>query len=301
VHRASGATVLAVAWQVRHFSEGLKAYVVPKEWVGTKDPLTWHRLSISADQGGDALAGIAYLQRELRLCLDFCPDPSHGCNNDFWVAAKGAQMNAFFHLLLLVLNVPLGPWAEDLRFSQVNQGMRELLALEDPESCPLFQEYVAAISSEMGLEMSATGDQDRYVWEQLKTSSVLSKKGAKVVKARFLGVLRRGGVLTTEWSLRLFAYTALCLHMQLDFSSVAPLKVRAAAGVGAQGSTSARVERPEESALRLAGGNQVLLAATFLRAEANTQLLRAVCEVADPLQQWHGRQNIALVAARCSG
>eukprot|EP00974_Lingulodinium_polyedra_P095235 9227778-Lingulodinium_polyedra.AAC.1 len=98
--------------------------------------------------GPDVVAGVQALQRKYQINLDFTPDTSHGVRNDIWLACKDAGLKSLFYMLLLTINIPMGHWCEDVRYQQVIQGLAEMMELESPHCCPLFQELLPAMVAE---------------------------------------------------------------------------------------------------------------------------------------------------------
>lgn len=114
--------------QLKGFCGGLKDFRIGQTPVDDRgDPSTWPKLSIAADQGGDQLCGINALMRAYGCNVDFVPDPSHGIQNDLWLSGKQAGLSSFFYGMLLMVNVPFGPYCEDMRYKQVIQNLDALL------------------------------------------------------------------------------------------------------------------------------------------------------------------------------
>ena len=73
-----------------------------------------------------------------KLNIDISFDPSHGVHNDMLNAVKFAGLKSHLHMTLLRLNVPHGPWDEDLRYKQVCGSISEMLSTGSPKNHPLF-------------------------------------------------------------------------------------------------------------------------------------------------------------------
>lgn len=271
------------------FCGGLADFVQTSAVSERGPPELWKKLSVAGDQGSDVVAGVNALQRHYHLCLDYVPDPSHGCHNDIWAAAKSSGLSSFFYLLLLTLNVPSGPWSEDARFKQVAQALETLFRHEDLGMCPLFQDMLPALAKELQVcdtSESVEGD----VWRLLGASPAWRRKGRKVVRSRFLGVITTGRDFMQEWHQRSFGYSITCIEMGFMANMKQP-KVVVKDDNEATGPTSSKREGPEEHALRLACGNQMQMAVCFLLEEANYMTLKAILCVTCPVEAWHSHQN----------
>lgn len=175
--------------------------------------MTWPKLSIAADQGSDILSGIFALQRHYKINLDYTPDVSHGVQNDLWAAGRECGLAQFMYMVLLLVNVPMGPWCEDMRYKQVVQALDDLLSTEEAQQCPLFMSLVADMQMEAPVEPDHTTTVEMQIWNELKTSGPWMKKGTKTSKSRFLSLLRAGKNEVSMWSRRLFGYLFAAIEL----------------------------------------------------------------------------------------
>lgn len=128
--------------------QGLSAFIQDRPISERGLPETWRKIVLSADMGNDILAAANALQRHYKMNLDYAPDLSHGVHNDIWGAGKEANLGSYFYMLRLCVNIPCGPWCEDTRYKQVMESLSEMLAVESPDPCPLFQELLPRMISE---------------------------------------------------------------------------------------------------------------------------------------------------------
>ena len=91
--------------------EGHKDWA-PKRWQH------WKHLTICADQGSDGLSAVSFL-RSLGVSMTFISDWSHGAQNDFYDTLKDLSLWNFWVMMLVVMNVEHGPWADDVRWNQI--------------------------------------------------------------------------------------------------------------------------------------------------------------------------------------
>ena len=158
---------------------------------------------MSADQGPDGVAALCYMSYQMHMVVELAWDPSHGVWNDLKNGLKFAGL--FDHLLLslLRLNVPVGPWHEDLRYKECLQGLQELLEFGKPEDSPLFQAFVnEMIEEEGGQDCQEHEDPAKAMWEKLKISNPFSTKGTKVSIGRFMDCLRVSRKELKQWAQR---------------------------------------------------------------------------------------------------
>lgn len=154
------------------------------------------------------------LQRRFHINLDYCPDVSHGSQNDFWAAGRDAGLLHFYHMVLLLVNVPMWPWAEGQRHTQMVESMAGTLEGESPLQCPLFMELVADMHAESPTEHDAdAGSIEHQIWDELKTAGPWVKQGGKTATSRFLALLRSGRGEAAMWSGKLLAYLTACIEL----------------------------------------------------------------------------------------
>ena len=82
-------------------------------------------MNVAIDQGSDGIAAVKYLLW-LGCCLTIWCDFSHGSNNDVNGTIKDLGLWSFWLLMLVALNVPHGPWDDDVRFAQTREALQEV-------------------------------------------------------------------------------------------------------------------------------------------------------------------------------
>lgn len=291
--RSAWQWLCALHHQISQFHpSGLLHFCVPPA-PETPSPILWPRLSISPDQGSDGTAALCFMVWSLGCNVDVAFDPSHACWNDLLVGIKSANLYRHLLLSLIRLNVPTGPWSEDMRYKQCLQGLQELLSTETPQSCPLFQAFLPdMLAEEAGKDLQTDSDPAGAMWRRLSESNPFSTKGTKVVLGRFMDVLRKSRDELRHFHQRRFIYLYVALEgdmlhgsnfTRLALGDPAPVKT-----------TDSRRESAEEAALRRACANQLVLATMFM-LDPDTEMIEWLFVVTtEHWEAWHGRQNTRL-------
>eukprot|EP00969_Alexandrium_andersonii_P331318 14643909-Alexandrium_andersonii.AAC.1 len=71
------------------------------------------------DLGSDGLAGFNFLDYEVGLNVDCCPDLSHGGNRDVVNALHGSDLFQLWLLWVISMNLPYGPNTNDQRGAEL--------------------------------------------------------------------------------------------------------------------------------------------------------------------------------------
>lgn len=138
--------------------------------------------------------------------------------------------------------------------------------------------------------LDPASDMGQQAWESLLSNGPWSRKGEKVVKPRFFGLIRAGRCEAAQWSSRLFGYLTVCLEMDfLGSMSLAKLKV--VEPKLNKSDTSSKMEGEEEMALRKAACNQMVMGPVFLLDSRNKDILLCILEAVAPLEKWYGEEN----------
>ena len=124
------------------------------------------------------VAAINFLIYHLHMNIDVFFDLSHGIHNDAANAVYGAKLKAHILMVLLRLNVVVGPWNEDVRWKQLMGSMHEMLTLAEPRRMPLFMSNVHDMLSDSSIShLSSEEDPISAVWNYQKTSNPFVNKG----------------------------------------------------------------------------------------------------------------------------
>lgn len=281
--------------QISHVHpSGVLYFALPDDPTQRPPPLMWPRLSLSPDQGADGVSAICFMVHHLRCVVDVAFDPSHACWNDMLSGIKGAHLYEHLLLSMIRLNVPCGPWSEDMRYKQCVQGLQELLLTEGAESSPLFQAFLPEMLAEpAGRDLQGRPDAPTAMWRRLAEDNPFSTKGSKVVLGRFMDVLRRSKAELQHFHQRRFIYLYVALEGDM-LSGSNFVKLALGSGQRSLKSTDSKRESSEEAALRKACCNQLALATMFM-LDPDTEMIEwLLVATTEPWEQWHGRQNAVL-------
>ena len=138
-------------------------------------------MNVAIDQGGDGLAACNFLL-SIGCCLTIFCDFSHGANNDVNGTIKDLGLWSFWLLMLVTLNVPHGPWDDNVRHSQASEGWQEVADNHSPQSAVLFQYHVPNMIVELQPlldQLDFTGPVEDKVFELMKGDPSLTKKRLK--------------------------------------------------------------------------------------------------------------------------
>lgn len=145
----------------------------------------WPLLTINWDQESSNLAAAHWMTySEHRLNIDFCWDPSHGGWNDVRLASKDACWFGWLLGLLLIFNLPHGPWQEDIRASQVSQMLSDIAGESWTTPPPLLMARSLDIIKESDRpELVSDPDAAQILWDEFRyNNAAFRRKGSKVCK-----------------------------------------------------------------------------------------------------------------------
>lgn len=258
----------------------------------------WPHLSLSSDQGSDALSGIHALMYKFRLNVSFFPDPSHACHRDVLMMLKTVGLYEFWLLLMVAMNLQHGPWHEDYRWVQLQEAWQQMFNRQRPHTCPLFQERGAAIAGELlGDEPIPEGDRLQAAWARAEELGVLRRKGYQVNLNRFLGSIDGAEKLLERWSSLLMACEFVALEEDMlkgkRFLDVVLAQDALQADEGVT-STSSKIVTAQERLLRSAAQNSLVITIMLLEEQQHKRLAMMVTTMVSPMKEWHGKQTRAI-------
>ena len=88
---------------------------------------------------GDGVSAIQFLEGKCYCNIDALSDQCHNISDDLFNACKYAGL--YNHILMSVLriNVPCGPWLQDMRWKEALQALNEVFETPTPEAVPYYQ------------------------------------------------------------------------------------------------------------------------------------------------------------------
>ena len=275
----------------------------PGRW---KDWRSWPHLGVAMDQGTDGMAASWFMLHKLMNCT-FWTDWSHGAWNDCKVSLKDNHLMGFWMLAMVLVNIPHGPFNDDIRFSQVNAAWDECKQNFKADSCPLFMEYAAGMLEDMGgtsaLGLEPGAEASAALWDHLMEDPPLRRKGYKCNLNRFFGSTKVIRDECTMWHKKLFQYeyTALECDM-LGTARVKKIMIKDADVEAQEAAHTTDSGRPcaGEKALRSCCQNALVMGVAFLREQQHKFILKIITCTIQPLEDWHGEQNHTLRDATAS-
>ena len=170
----------------------------------------------------DGVCALAFLLYVLKYNVDVFFDPAHGVHNDVLNAIYAAGLRAHLFLTLLRLNIPCGPWSEDMRYKQVTGSIDEFLQHGSFEELPLFADHFDDMLSDPDSKHLLDSDNPvEALWTNMKTDHAFKLKDSKCMLGRFLEVIRRIKKDLTNRSQKKFWY----IHTALELDMMSSLKV----------------------------------------------------------------------------
>lgn len=107
---------------------------------------------------------------------------------------KEAGLFKHWPVLMVAMNLCHGPFADDLRYQQLQESLAELFANKSYQDVPLFVERGKRICEELGgaANEAPAGEKLKAGWEACSSLGLLTKKGYRVNLNRCMGVHRKG-------------------------------------------------------------------------------------------------------------
>ena len=271
---------------------GLKHFMIPDAGSGGQVS-QWPRFSLSPDMGPDGVCAMGFWIHRLGVNVDAAWDFSHAVHNDVLNGYKEAGLMNHIVLSLIRLNIPVSPWQEDVRFQQSRKAALELFKNETPERCELFREFAPQMLREAaGSDLASGEDPEAELWTQLQDSNPFSTKGTKLVLGRYLGVVRKLREELAHFAQRKFFYLYVALEM--DFVGSAKFARLLCDGTDIARWTNSHKDTAEESALRKACANQLVVGLMdMLSADCETKD-KIVVTCCESWEQWFGVSNARL-------
>lgn len=172
----------------------------------------WPTLSVCWDQESVNLTSAHFLQYKVGACADIVYDAAHGAWNDIKGAARECALFPMLMSLMLVWNLPHGPWADDVRWSQVRELLDEVTAQPWHEVPPLISARGYDMIREAEAEHLVTeGTPIENFWRQFCDMDAFATKGGKVSLNRWMSISIQGKKDIGIWSARLACYEMVAL------------------------------------------------------------------------------------------
>lgn len=228
---------------------------------------------------------------------------SHGCNCDTKVALRSVGMFQFWVLMFCSWNFPYGFESDEQRRLQSRECMSKLFSSDTAQTSVLYRQYVYAILREWKAsrkEIPGIKCPEEELWEVLQQRVPFSRPAyRKASMCRFLDAISAAEANLGQWHIDLWGRATLALDQDFLKGSglMKRITVRSAEDeeMGERSaSTSSKVLRIEDRALRGASHNSVALSVMLLCEDANRRIAGCFLGFAAPLKQWHSHQNKVL-------
>ena len=166
-------------------------------------PSKWKHLNMAIDQGGDGLAAMVWLFHWL-INITFWLDFSHGAWRSIQGTISDLGLKSWWLLMLVMFNVPHGPWNDDFRFGQLTECWKEMRDHLAPELVPLFMACAPLMLDDVdhATKVALGSNWCKALWDDCLQEPPLQKKGYKVNQNRFFG-----GIKTAREDLKVYHKT----------------------------------------------------------------------------------------------
>lgn len=166
--------------QLKFLGTSLQRFKAPSDEASRGPWHTWPILSWCFDQGSPEMSATAFLEYSMKANFDLFCDPEHGSWRDAQLAIKRSGHFVHHQLYLAALNVPHGPWSEDVRWAQVTSHLKHWLdTTSSAEQSPLFLDLCERMAWDQGdSSMMMDGDLPQRMLSLLRSSDFMSRKGS---------------------------------------------------------------------------------------------------------------------------
>lgn len=257
-------------------------------------------LTIVWDQESSNIAAAHYMMYHRKMQIDFIFDGAHGAWNDVRAACKDANYMGFLLGLLLVWNLPHGPWSDDMRWSQTRELLAEFTFAGSEPPPPLIAARVHDALEECGrLDTLASGDAIEELWSEFCEHDPFRRKGAKVSLNRWMSLVQTGRHELRVWSMRRACYELVAMESDWLKDKISTMMVARSAsdaaagagGVAAREVTTSRRPDVVDRAVRSSCENSLVVGVYLLSAPLARRRLAIFLEVSDPVERWFNTQS----------
>ena len=271
---------------------GIFYYQQPADLTKRGSAFDWPRLSVVPGQGPDGVSSISHWIGPLRLNVDAVFDVfEHGCHNDILGGISLVLGGMYISMQLFRFNTPMSPYDEGVRWAQLKKSSEEIQS-RSPNMIPFWRDMVDEMLHEpAGRHCLESSDPELALHTHLKESNCTTKKGTKVIKGRYLSLVRKTRE-ELEWpGQRKFFYTNACL--ELDALGTAKFSKLVMSGVNfnKMNSTSSSRETDEEENLRKACANQLVVGLMDWCHPETIRNDKLLVASATPWEQWMGKTS----------
>jgi len=235
------------------------------------------------------------MQYHLGLNLTEWWDWSHGCQNDTNMTLKNAGLWPLMILMLICNNIGHGPERDELlRFNQLQELLRTIMANFDHRTSELFKARAPCMLAEMGdlIDFDDSVSANENLWRHLKLHADYPKLGKKVRLCQFLGFQEENQRLLQDWTSRLWKAEMLALECDWLRGKEIDERVKVTTSVleaaDACTSTAAKGSHPDIKLLRGPQHNAAVIVVLTLGEPTHKHIITGVTKLIEPVQHWRG-------------
>lgn len=179
---------------------------------------SWPYCAFAADLGSDGVCAIKSLEYRWKANCDLWPDVAHACNRDLEAALRGQKLYAFWLCMVLVWNMPYGPWREHQRLHQLSEALQDLYSNQSIAETPLFTAKSAGIIrclKRQGYTFEPDSPEEDQAWQMMATRPWAGDRGCRISLSRFCGSIHACQRQVPWWEVQEFERTYLALESDL--------------------------------------------------------------------------------------
>ena len=271
-------------------------FQIPAEKDKRLPAILWPRCTLVPDQGADNVALSSHWNRKLGLNVDFPFDVHcHGLHNDITNGIAAGGLGDHLQLSLVRLNCSSSPWGEATRWKQANEQLTETFTFEDDRQDVAWQELLPCMLKDPhGADFVSSADPSYDYREYVKAGNhPFINKGEKVVKNRFVKVIRALREESQHPTLRKYGWLKCCVEMDM-LGSRRFAELSRQQQLSHLRGTSRHRDTPVDAALRKACANQMVVSLMSYMADDTVPKDKIIVSSATPWEQQFGKTNAEL-------
>ena len=278
--------------QVCQFEKsGLERFLIDFETITPQKAIFQPRLMVCPDQGSDNVCMRNFCDH-IGLNIDWAWDHSHGANNDIWLALGASDLKNTAYAFLVGCNIKFTPYEEDTRFMQTASTWNELFQNCTADDLPLFKSlFTEFLADEANSDLRTAKDQEAALFERMKTCPYWSRRGTKIVKARFMALTRTVRSDFANLTSIKFGYKHVATELGLWTAGAMAKVVVKDAAADEKTTTARKKETPVDKAYRetTSVGAKLLFGAILYGDAGAAMRMRIILEVSDAIEKWQAK------------
>ena len=170
-----------------HAGVGLELFVPKADCSHWSCWRRWPYCAFALDLGSDGVAAMKWMEYKMKANVDMWPDAAHNCNRDLEAALRGEKLYTFWLCMVMVWNMPYGPFREHQRLHQISEALDELFHRSSYDEVPLFIAKVQGIIAcfrRNGHQFDADRPLETPAWELMAARPWAGDRGQRVSLSR---------------------------------------------------------------------------------------------------------------------